>query len=211
MCSLYALGWVRLECIIEIRKILFIRNVLALDDDEPIKIVFRERALVYFENPEEYSDNIYRSPTVDLLQAAQNFGMLETVKDMIITGDCLSKPGWKRTVWARAWDLESVFLAIQSRSHESLMLLDLICHSPRYLVWWSISDKHPEYMGDCEVMAKLICKCSMTDDIRLKNTHASERWCEFCNLHELEDARHLVLRCQAFQSTREAMISESRL
>ena len=142
VCSFYALGWVHLERFVEIRKILFIRNILALDDNEPIKIVFRERAMIYFEKSDEYSDNIHRSPTVDLLQTAQNFGMLDVVRDMILTGNCISKPCWKRTIWARAWDLETIFWTIQSRSHESLMFLDLICHSPRYLIWWSISDRH---------------------------------------------------------------------
>ena len=138
-CSFYAMGLVRLERFIEIRKILFIHIILAPDDDEPIKIVFRERAMIYFEKSDEYFNNMHRSPTVDLLlQTAQKIGMLDTVKDMIVTGNCISKLCWKRTVWARVWDLESIFWAIQSRSHESLMFLDFLCHSPRYLVWWSI-------------------------------------------------------------------------
>ena len=116
-CSFYALGWVRLERFIESRNILFIHNILALDDDEPIKIVFRERAMIDFEKSDEYFDNMHRSPTVDLLlQTAQKIVMLDTVKDMIVTGNCISKLCWKRTVWTRVWDLESIFWAIQSTS-----------------------------------------------------------------------------------------------
>ena len=56
-------------------------------------------------------------------------------------------------------------------------------------------------------MAKLICRCSMlkSDDFRLKNPTASYRWCEHCDLSEVEDARHLVLRCPGTREMRDLM------
>ena len=53
----------------------------------------------------------------------------------------------------------------------------------------------PECMGTCEVMAKLLCRCSMlkSDDIRLRSLTATNRWCEFCDLPEAEDARRMYV------------------
>ena len=48
ICSFSALGWVRLEHFIEIKKLLSIRDILSLEDNEPIKIAPRERAAVFF-------------------------------------------------------------------------------------------------------------------------------------------------------------------
>ena len=62
----------------------------------------------------------------------------------------------------------------------------------------------------CEVMAKLLCRCSMlkSDDIRLKDAAAFFKWCEFCDLPEIEDANHMVIRCPAFQNVREHMFRD---
>ena len=62
-------------------------------------------------------------------------------------------------------------------------------------------------MGSCEIMAKLVCRCSMlkADDFRLKNLTVSNRWCEFCDLSEVEDARHLILNCPGTRDMRDHM------
>ena len=62
-------------------------------------------------------------------------------------------------------------------------------------------------MGICEIMAKLVCRCSMlkSDDLRLKNLTASNRWCELCEMSEVEDVRHLILNCSGTQETRDLM------
>ena len=44
-----------------------------------------------------------------------------------------------------------------------------------------------------------------SDDFRLKNLTASDRWCENCDLSEVEDARHMVLRCPSTRETRDLM------
>ena len=49
ICSCYVLGSVRLECFIEIKKLLCIQNILALEDNKPIKIVFEKERLCFLE------------------------------------------------------------------------------------------------------------------------------------------------------------------
>ena len=73
-CTLFPLGWIRLERMIELKKILFICFILILDDDVCVKRVFWERAIFFIENPEVYRENAYRSPVLDLLVTACNFG-----------------------------------------------------------------------------------------------------------------------------------------
>ena len=96
----------------------------------------------------------------------------------------------------------------QNKSHESLILIERVCHTPRYLVWWELSDIFPDKMGKCEIMSKLVCRCSLlkADDVRLKNLTAFHRWCEHCELCEVEDAKHLILNCPETQSQRDEMM-----
>ena len=47
ICSFYALGWMRLERIIQIRKLLFIRSIMVMQDDELPKKIFCDRAKCY--------------------------------------------------------------------------------------------------------------------------------------------------------------------
>ena len=65
-------------------------------------------------------------------------------------------------------------------------------------------------MGICEVMAKLLCRCSMlkSDDVRLRNLTATNRWCELCDLPEVEDARHMISVCPVSQDARKHMYDE---
>ena len=206
-CAFYTLGWVRLERFVEVKKLLFMYSILMLNDDIPIKIVFLERARFFFEYKELCCDNQFPSPTFDLLCTAQKFGILERIENMVTTGRYVSKPCWNRIIWSRAWDLERIYWAIQIKSHASLMIIDYVCHTPRYLVWWELSDIFPDKMGSCEIMAKAVCRCSIlkADDCRLKNLTASNRWCEFCDLLEVEDAKHMILNCPGTSDLRNRM------
>ena len=55
-------------------------SILLLDDDSSVKIVFLERVRFYFEYSDLCIDNQFRSPMFDLLQTAQNFGILEELR-----------------------------------------------------------------------------------------------------------------------------------
>ena len=76
-----------------------------MDVNEPLRIVF---VLKYeqFTNlsPESIEKSV--SPTIDILQTAQTFGLLNTIRDMIRTNVIISKSKWSEEVWARAWTLD---------------------------------------------------------------------------------------------------------
>ena len=68
----------------------------------------------------------------------------------------------------------------------------------------------PDWMGVCEIMAKLLCRCSLlkSDDVRLKNLTPSNRWCEQCEFSNVDDIRHLILDCLAAQEIRDLMFQK---
>ena len=43
---------------------------------------------------------------------------------------------------------------------DQITTLDQACCEARYLNWWQLADRHPEYIGVCEMLAKLLCHAS---------------------------------------------------
>ena len=48
VCAYFSLGWVRIERFIEIKKLLFIHSIMALENDNVTKVIFIRRAKKYF-------------------------------------------------------------------------------------------------------------------------------------------------------------------
>ena len=90
----------RLERVIQIKKLLFVRTILVMKDDELPKQIFCERAKVYFLNPQMSYMNKCNSAVFDLLNVSNTFGLLGTVRDMIERQHFYTKASW-REVWNR--------------------------------------------------------------------------------------------------------------
>ena len=81
--ALYSLGWMRLDGYIQVKKMLFIRSVMTLDDQTLSRKVFCERARVFFQNPNLANLETNHSVVLDLLEVASIFNMYEDVRDMV--------------------------------------------------------------------------------------------------------------------------------
>ena len=113
-------------------------------------------------------------------------------------------------VWKRGWALEDLYWRIEKHLHKSLDILSSVSLIVRYLPWWSISDKYPKYMKDCEILSRIICHASLLrdDDFRYKNQVGTNRMCNLCDRYEVEDARHFILLCPYFAQQRNLMLQE---
>ena len=209
-CSFYGLGWMRLERYIQIKKLLFIRTILNMNEDDIPKRIFCERAAVYFLNVEAASINRERSAVFDLLNVSHTFDLLDKVRNMVDRDHRYSKLAWKDMVWRRGWELEDAYWRIEERLHKSMDLLSNVCPSSRYLNWWAISDKYPQYTKKCEILCKLLCHSSVlrVDDFKLKSQIDTLKMCNLCDNYQVEDVRHFILLCPYFQQERDAMINE---
>ena len=170
-CAYYSLGWIRLERFIEVKKLLFLRSILCLEGNV-MRSIFCRGTEYFLVNQNECRENLFQSPIYDLLNVSVTFDCLNDVQNMVLRGHLWSKQIWKDKAWNKAWQLEDVFWCIRSRCHQSLVLLNNVCSTNRYIIWWQLADVFHDQLYNCEIMVKLLCRSSRlkVDDVRLKKT-----------------------------------------
>ena len=141
--------------IIQIRKLLFIRSIMVMHDDELPKKIFCDRAKCYFSNEHYGNENPHQSAVFDLLNVCAIFGLLNEVKSMVERHRLFPKTIWKRMVWEKGWQLENLHWRIEKHLYRHLDILNGVCPVTRYLTWWMILDRFPMYTKDCEILSKI--------------------------------------------------------
>ena len=135
--SLYSMGWMRLEWYVQIKKLLFIRSIMVMDNKEVARIIFVERARRYFLDRSEENVSSEWSIVRDLLTVAQLFDLENEVRNMVDRDNIYEKSVWKRLVWERAWSLEDTFWNIEVQLKRNLDILSEVNPSLRYSTRWS--------------------------------------------------------------------------
>ena len=201
------LGWMRLENFIYVKKMLFVRTILVLNEDSLYRVIFVKRTIKFMENITEGVLNRHDSPVFDLLKVALMFELVDDIMHMIAGTRFYEKSVWKNKVWSIAWGIEDQDWRLKISYFKSIKTLHEVSGEVRYSVWWRLSDDHPEKVKQCEDLVRLICGASRLkcDDPRLKNAFRVERMCEACNEYAIEDAKHVILYCPFLNHIRNEM------
>ena len=77
--SFAPLGWMRLENLIYVKKMLFVRTVLVLEKDSIYRVIFVKRTMKFMENIPESIANQHDSPVFDILKMALVFGLIDDI------------------------------------------------------------------------------------------------------------------------------------
>ena len=198
------LGWMSIDRLIQVKKLMFLRTILVLDDEDTCKRILAARANAFSENINLGRLNEFSSPIYDILNTSILVGLYDVCMRMITLGCYFSKTEWKTLVWKKVWECEDEDYAIMyTQPHQKYLLFDIIA-KPFYLIWWLLSDKLPHKMKMCETMAALVCDTSRlkASDYRLKKKPFSFKVCSRCDLGCIEDIRHLVMQCPFFEAER---------
>ena len=197
------LGWIDILKFIKVKKMLFLRTILVMQDNSVCKQIFNARSETYFNNLEEGRRNVHSCPTFEILNTCADFGMLDVCRYMIENGCHLSKSEWCKNVWSIAWEMEDAEYSITHKDS----ILHRVSDKPRCITWWVLSDLVPSMVGICESMAKLVCDASLlkANDYRLKKLSHSHKICTACDQWVKEDIWHIVMQCPYYEGTRSEM------
>ena len=124
----------RIPSFILIKKLLFAMSIL--------RRVLIERVKDFNDNMD--IENMYSSPTYDILKDAKKLGVFNMICDICINGKtAMAKSVWSKCLWGKAWQLEDIYLSSTSMLHKDNDLLVKTVAKARYLSWWQLSDKYP--------------------------------------------------------------------
>ena len=201
------LGWLSIDRLIQIKKLIFLRTILVSEDDDICKRILIARATEFSANMALGRINEFSSPIYDILNTSIQADLYEICMRMIVVGCQYSKQEWRKIVWERIWSKEDDDCIMMYRQpHQKYLLFD-VTEKPYYLVWWILSDLFPNKTAICEIMASLVCDTSLlkANDYRLKKKSYSQKICTRCQLGILENIKHLVMQCPHFSDESRAL------
>ena len=196
------LGWMSIDRVIQVKKLLFLRTILVMEEQDICKRILKVRANDYANNVEKGRMNENSSPIYEILNTSVQAGMFDICMRMINNGCYLSKLEWKKLVWERVWSMEDDdCTVIYKQPHQKYLLFE-IADRPYYLIWWILADLFPRKMQMCEIMAKLVCDSGLlkSTDYRLKGKSFSNKICCKCEMGTLEDIHHLLMQCPFYSN-----------
>ena len=165
-------------------------------------------AKMYLKNGQEQVKTL--SIVRDLLSVASLFNIGSEFKNMVERDHVYEKSVWKKIIWDRAWSLEDTYWRIETHLKRELDILSEVNHSPRYSIWWTLSDNNHSCTYICETMARLTCHARLLKnvDLRLKSQSMAAKMCSMCDLAAVENVSHLVMQCPKLEKERANMFRE---
>ena len=96
--SAYApLGWMSIDQVIQVKKLLFLRTILIADDRDISKQILYNRAIEFSDNLEICRQNEFSSPIFDILSTSILVELYNECMRMIVDGYYYSKKGLERS------------------------------------------------------------------------------------------------------------------
>ena len=177
---------------IKAKKVLFVRTILQMEECMPVRKIFVEMFREYHDG----CDNPYDSPIIQILHYCREFGVMGLI-DQMVRGHIISKEGWKKITWDKAWSIEDKEWHEVTSVHAKMDLMRMITNTSVYSIWWMLADKCQNYMKSCELMVKLLCHASRlkADDSKLLRASFFSRSCTLCDHASYENVLHMVMQC----------------
>ena len=191
------------------KKLLFIRNILVMDDAEIIKRIFLERLNIFQNDPALANTYSARSPIFNIIKVAQYFGVMDIFEQYGNDGTIPSKQQWSKRIWSVAWELESQLERANAIIDKGNGMLRQVIGPSKYISWWKLSDARPNLIRMSETMVKILCQSSQlkSDDFNLKGKPMTSVMCSNCDLGIVENIDHIFMQCPFNVREKEMMIN----
>ena len=100
------LGWMSLDRLIQVKKLMFLRTILVMGEEDICKRILVSRANEFCENLNTSMRNEFASPIFDIFNTSLQVDLFDVCMRMVRTGCYLSKAEWRKVVWKKVWAKE---------------------------------------------------------------------------------------------------------
>ena len=198
------LGWRDISTHIDYLKLLFIQRLLSLDPTSIYHIVFIRRFY------EILGSKIYTSisPVAQILKLCHKYRILPQVLNCIESGIIPSKNTWKHWTASVLNDFNHHMWHFEVHLYRKLDVFRTVVIKIEPSVWWIIAKSQPSLKRQCCTVIRLLCGVSTLNAHKNVNVPRHARTCGLCNLNEIEDTFHLVVRCTLMVDLRRWLFTE---
>ena len=202
--ALRTMGWISIQGKIDFNKLIFLWRLICL----PMSCIYK-RLLIHRYTFIMYDEcEKHQGPLWNFLETAQKYGVLNTVKNAIETGNFVSLSAWKREVKdlilcreERKWTIDSNLFS--SLHHLSVSTSKLCLNS-----WWLFAQNNPMFTMKCKTIMRLLMEVHILNSRQSKyNKKQNERHSALCicDQYEVESVEHMLFKCTSKTSIRELL------
>ena len=201
---LASLGWMDIQSLIDISKLLFGYRMLSLVCTSVYRIVMVKRfyCILY-----SYSACII-SPLGEFISLCRKYNLLSEVESWLESGDIICKHSWKKLCKQAVMDYSFPRWRLQLKLYRKLSTYRVIQLFITPSVWWCVARNNVKLKMACCTVLRLLNNC---DRLRINidvSVPRNERLCECCTKGEVEDLYHMLMSCLLYNDICETMINK---
>ena len=191
------LGWTSIRSYITKRTLHFIHSMLLCDSSSVYRVVCIDRLIELIDTVIDSGRIQTNSPCKWFIQACLRYDLFDNIRDMICTGETVSKASWKKTCQAQISADEAAMIRIERLLYENL---GYTSPESKMDLWWKVAFHYPESLRGCRFMVK--CKLGI-EPLRCNTyrTDNGDKVCPLCGDGD-EHLRHFLFQCIALQDAR---------
>lgn len=200
------LGWLTIEAIFDLSKLLWVLRLLRLPYTSP----YNRMALWCF-NRRRFSAgpaNIC-GPFEVVYDVAAKYGLLDHIHTMMDTATLVSRDTWKRLCNQVVRDRQCRRWHMTRGMYQRLDFFNQVITTVDPVVWWTVCKNTPESMRHCVNVVRLITGENCLNMYRGKYMYGPRTSvCGLCDMFVDETVEHLLTTCSALTSVRDSMWEE---
>jgi hypothetical protein len=148
-------------------------------------------------------------PIAAIVDTFRKWGLLTVLDNAVKSGQCMTVSHFKSMINRLVLVTEESSFRATCLLYKSLNILDVSVQNIKMWPWWTFSHQHPEYCHKIRVMCRLLMGQNCLKVV-ISQYDKSAPTCTLCDLHEVENATHLLFKCSRFCQLRSARWQEIR-
>ncbi len=190
--ALSMIGWLSLECYVEILKVLFLWRILLLPVNNIYRKIVISRLCSFFEHPA----NRWEGPTYNMYKIFIKYGLDKELRKSILHSQYDSLMNVKKRVRTLVWYWYKNKWKISCQMYKKLEFFRSIVTDFTQSFWWKLAKENSTKVKHYKRVVKLLCgeHCLQVNVGRFSNIERRHRVCPICR-SEVETVSHFLFNC----------------